>query len=56
MFKGEVKERRKSVIRLQPPAFIEEAEIEKLINAFDETFNIISKNNEFVLVAHLVNY
>lgn len=56
MFKGEIKERRKSVIRIQPPAYIKEAEIEKLINALDETLNIIDKNNEFILVAHLINY
>ena len=56
MFKGEMSERRKSVIRFQPSAYIKQSEIDLLIEALDEVFNIVDHNNEFVLLAHLIDY
>ncbi|MBN2165864.1 MAG: aminotransferase class III-fold pyridoxal phosphate-dependent enzyme [Marinilabiliaceae bacterium] len=54
MFKGSKGEKRKSVIRLQPSAYIELKDIDKLKEALDEVLNVISCNNEFVLLSHLI--
>ncbi len=55
MFKGARGEKRKSVLRLQPSAYVEIDEINHVINALDEVLNVINSNNEFVLLAHLIN-
>ncbi len=56
MFKGDISDKRKSVIRIQPTAYVNQSDIDTLIEALDEAFNIIDHNNEFVLLAHLVDY
>ncbi len=55
MFKANPGKRRKAVIRIQPPAGMSRIEMIKLVDAFDEVFNIIKNSNEFVLLAHLIN-
>ena len=55
MFKGNPDKRRRPVIRIQPSMYVTEQEIDMLINALDEVLNVISHNNEFVLLAHLMN-
>lgn len=53
MFKSSSRFRRKAVIRIQPPATIPYSEIDRLIIALDEVFNIIKNNNEYLLLAHI---
>jgi len=53
MFKSSSRFRRKAVIRIQPPATVSYEEIDKLITALNEVFNIIKNNNEYLLIAHI---
>jgi acetylornithine/succinyldiaminopimelate/putrescine aminotransferase/predicted amino acid dehydrogenase len=55
MFKGNPGKRRPAVIRIQPSVFITEEEVDRLVFAFDEVLNIIANNNEYVLLAHLMD-
>lgn len=55
MFKGNPGKRRPAVIRIQPSVFITEQEVDLLISAFDEVLKIIASNNEYVLLAHLMD-
>lgn len=55
LFKGNPGEKRESVLRIQPPVFITKEETSKLTDALDEVFNIITSNNEFCLLAHLLD-
>jgi acetylornithine/succinyldiaminopimelate/putrescine aminotransferase/predicted amino acid dehydrogenase len=54
LMKGDPGKRKPSVIRIEPSAFITEASMEILVSALDEAFQIIECNNEFCMVAHLV--
>jgi acetylornithine/succinyldiaminopimelate/putrescine aminotransferase/predicted amino acid dehydrogenase len=54
LLKGNPGKRRQSVMRVQPSAYITTSEIERVVSALDEVLNIIDKNNEYLLVAHLV--
>jgi acetylornithine/succinyldiaminopimelate/putrescine aminotransferase/predicted amino acid dehydrogenase len=56
MFKHETGSKRKSVIRIQPSVFTQIQEFERLFEALDETLNIIENNNEFIMLAHLIDY
>jgi acetylornithine/succinyldiaminopimelate/putrescine aminotransferase/predicted amino acid dehydrogenase len=56
MFKNDASAKRSSVIRFQPSAYINKSEIDSLIEALDETLNVVHHNNEFVLLAHLIGY
>jgi len=53
MLKGNPGKQRMSVLRIQPPLTITEAEIDRVIAALGEILNIIECNNEYCLVAHL---
>jgi acetylornithine/succinyldiaminopimelate/putrescine aminotransferase len=55
LFKGNPGKKRPPVIRIQPSVFIREEEIDKLIYALDEVLNLITHNNEYVLLAHLID-
>jgi len=52
LFKGNPGKKRESILRIQPPVFITHEEIDRLVNALDECFNIIHHNNEYCLLAH----
>jgi acetylornithine/succinyldiaminopimelate/putrescine aminotransferase/predicted amino acid dehydrogenase len=53
MFKGNPGKKRRPVIRIQPSIYISEREIIRLTDALDEVLNIITHNNEYLLMAHL---
>jgi len=53
LFKGNPGKKRESILRIQPSVFITNKEIDRLINALDETFNIIDSNNEFCLLGFM---
>jgi acetylornithine/succinyldiaminopimelate/putrescine aminotransferase/predicted amino acid dehydrogenase len=55
MLKGNPGKNRLSILRIQPPVTISESQIEKLIFGLREVFEIIRSNNEFCLIAHLMN-
>jgi acetylornithine/succinyldiaminopimelate/putrescine aminotransferase/predicted amino acid dehydrogenase len=55
LFKGNPGKKRPPVIRIQPSVFITEEEIDELVYALNEVLNLIVNNNEFVLLAHLIN-
>ena len=55
LFKGNPGKDRPAVLRIQPPVTLTETEIERLIAALDDVLNIISHNNEYFLVAHLID-
>jgi acetylornithine/succinyldiaminopimelate/putrescine aminotransferase/predicted amino acid dehydrogenase len=54
MLKGNPGKKRQSIIRIQPSAYIQEAEIDRLITALREVLSIIHCNNEYVLIYHLI--
>ena len=54
MIKGDHEKRRASIVRIEPSAFISEPDVEKLASALDEALRIIAANNEYCLVAHLI--
>jgi len=54
LFKGNPGKKRESVLRIQPSVFITNEEINQLVDALDETFNIIDSNNEFCLLGHML--
>ena len=54
LFKGNPGKRRASIIRLQPPVTITRQEIDRFIEALDETLSVIASDDEFLLLAHLV--
>ncbi|MGD8570604.1 MAG: aminotransferase class III-fold pyridoxal phosphate-dependent enzyme, partial [Gammaproteobacteria bacterium] len=56
VLKGNPGKKRQSILRIQPPATVEEGEMELLIQAIDEVLTIIERNNEYCLVAHLLGY
>jgi len=55
MIRGDPADSRASIIRVEPSAFIAEKEVQKLVIALDEACRIIAANNEYCLVAHLVD-
>ncbi|UCD23061.1 MAG: aminotransferase class III-fold pyridoxal phosphate-dependent enzyme [Gemmatimonadota bacterium] len=54
LLKGNPGKKRQSIIRIQPPADITQEEMDRTISALEEVCTIISRNNEGVLVGHLV--
>ncbi len=54
MLKGNPGKNRLSILRIQPPVAISESQIEALIAGLREVFRIIRRNNEFCLIAHLM--
>ncbi|GAA4343533.1 aminotransferase class III-fold pyridoxal phosphate-dependent enzyme [Kangiella taiwanensis] len=54
MLKGNPGKNRMSILRVQPPATITDEEIDALLTAFTEVLDIIQSNNEYLLVAHLI--
>jgi len=55
LFKGNPGKKRESVLRIQPSVFVTHNEMDDLVKALDECFNIIHHNNEYCLLAHLFN-
>lgn len=56
LLKGNPGKTRRSVLRLQPPVVITEAEIDRLIAALDEALAIVRANDEAMLVGHLLGW
>lgn len=56
LLKGNPGQARRSVLRLQPPVVIAEAEIDRLIAALDEALAIVRANDEALLVGHLLGW
>lgn len=54
MLKGNPGKKRMSVLRIQPPAVVEDSEIARLLKALAEVLDIVEANNEFLLVGHLL--
>jgi len=54
LLKGNPGKKRQSVLRIQPSAYITRAEMDCVTEALDEVLNIIDRNNEYLLVAHLI--
>lgn len=53
LFKGNPGKKRESILRIQPSAYITKREIDQLIHALNECFQIIQSNNEYCLLSHL---
>jgi predicted amino acid dehydrogenase len=53
MLPGNPGRRRVSVLRIQPPASLTQAEIEHFLAALAEVLSVIDCNNEYLLVGHL---
>jgi acetylornithine/succinyldiaminopimelate/putrescine aminotransferase/predicted amino acid dehydrogenase len=56
LLKGNPGRIRHSILRLQPPVVIADAEIDRLIAALDETLAIVRANDEALLVGHLLGW
>ena len=54
LLKGNPGKKRISILRIQPAADISREDIHHVLNALEEVFTAISRNNESVLVGHLV--
>jgi len=54
MLKGNPGKKRQSILRIQPPVTVETKEIDLLIRGIDEVLTIIERNNEYCLIAHLL--
>lgn len=54
LLKGNPGKKRLSVLRIQPAADISREDMDGALNALDEVFQLISRNNEGALVGHLV--
>ncbi len=54
MLKGNPGKSRLSIIRIQPPVSISESQIDLLLTGLREVFEVIRRNNEFCLIAHLM--
>jgi acetylornithine/succinyldiaminopimelate/putrescine aminotransferase/predicted amino acid dehydrogenase len=54
LLKGNPGKKRQAILRIQPAADITFEEIDRTLAAFDEVCGVISRNNEAVLVGHLV--
>lgn len=54
LMKGNPGKRRLSVLRIQPAEDIDRAEMDRVLDALDEVFGVVSQNNDGVLVGHLV--
>src|SRR6478609_103045 len=53
MLKGNPGKQRLSILRIQPAVTITTEEITRLVNALAEVLEIIARNNEYCLIAHL---
>lgn len=56
MLKGNPGKSRKSIIRIQPPAVIDDGHVDALIVGLREALRIIEKNDEYALIGHLMGY
>ena len=56
LLKGNPGKTRRSVLRLQPPVVIAEAELDRLLAALDEALAIVRANDEALLVGHLLGW
>ena len=54
--KGNPGKTRRSILRLQPPVVISEAEMDRLIAALDEALAIVRANDEALLIGHLLRW
>jgi acetylornithine/succinyldiaminopimelate/putrescine aminotransferase/predicted amino acid dehydrogenase len=54
LMKGNPGKKRLSVLRIQPAADIAREDMDHVLSALDEVFQVISRNNDGVLVGHLV--
>jgi len=54
MLKGNPGKNRQSVLRIQPPALISVAQLDALVAALREALVIVTRNNEYALIAHLM--
>ena len=54
LLKGNPGRKRQAILRIQPAAVITRAECDRVIDALAELFEIIARNNEGVLIGHLV--
>jgi acetylornithine/succinyldiaminopimelate/putrescine aminotransferase/predicted amino acid dehydrogenase len=54
LLKGNPGKKRLSILRIQPAADISQEAMDEVLDALDEVLNVISRNNEGVLVGHLV--
>jgi acetylornithine/succinyldiaminopimelate/putrescine aminotransferase/predicted amino acid dehydrogenase len=54
LLKGNPGKKRLSVLRIQPVADISRAEMDRVLDALDEVFRVIARNNDGVLIGHLV--
>ncbi|UCC72546.1 MAG: aminotransferase class III-fold pyridoxal phosphate-dependent enzyme [Gemmatimonadota bacterium] len=54
LLKGNPGKKRLSILRIQPAADITEQEMDRVLAALGEVFAVIARNNEGVLVGHLV--
>jgi len=53
MLKGNPGKKRKSIIRMQPPALITTEQMDLLIEGLREVLHIVDSNNEYCLIGHL---
>ena len=56
LLKGNPGRIRRSVLRLQPPVVVTDAEIDRLVAALDEALAIVRANDEALLVGHLLGW
>jgi acetylornithine/succinyldiaminopimelate/putrescine aminotransferase/predicted amino acid dehydrogenase len=54
LLKGNPGRKRQAILRIQPAVVITQAECDRIIDALAEVFEIIARNNEGVLIGHLV--
>ena len=54
LFKGNPGKTRPAILRIQPPLTITKEEIDLAVAALDDVLDIIRRNNEYFLVAHLI--
>jgi acetylornithine/succinyldiaminopimelate/putrescine aminotransferase/predicted amino acid dehydrogenase len=56
MLKGNPGKKRSSVIRIQPPALITDADIDRLVGGLREALGVIDRNDEYGFIGHLLGY
>ncbi|RON14944.1 aminotransferase class III-fold pyridoxal phosphate-dependent enzyme [Pseudomonas frederiksbergensis] len=56
ILKGNHGRKRSSVMRIQPPLCITEADCDRLFSALDEVCKIIEHQNEYLMVSHLLGH
>jgi acetylornithine/succinyldiaminopimelate/putrescine aminotransferase/predicted amino acid dehydrogenase len=54
LLKGNPGKKRLSVLRVQPPADITRADMDRVLRAVEEACRVVSRNNESVLIGHLL--